>query len=129
MRKDFILQVFNLIFLRIIFEECGRALSCTSRTAFLFNNGWLRFRKFFVHLLISHKMFLRLNCFAWFKTGIVYRPANYHRNSSGRSACFSELSRALSHFNHRSDRFRLLNTVHFHWSRFCVKGDPSYCAQ
>ena len=82
---------------------------------------WLRFRKFFVHLLISHKMFLRLNCFAWFKTGIVCRPANCHRNSFWRSAYFSELSRALTHFNHPSDRFRLLNTVHIHWSRFCVK--------
>ena len=51
-----------LIFLRIIFDECGRALLCTSRTAFLFNNGWLRFRKIFAHLLISRKMFLRLNC-------------------------------------------------------------------
>ena len=70
-----------LIFLCIIFDECGQALSCTSRTAFLFNNGWLRFRKLFVHLLIFCNMFLRLNCFAWFRIGIVYRPANCHRNS------------------------------------------------
>ena len=112
-----------LTFFRIIFEECGRALSCTSRTPCLFNNAGCGSESFSCICWIPAK---------WFTALIVspgLRPANCQHNSFWRRACFSERSRALSYFNHCTERFQLLNTIHFHWSRFCIKTDPSYCVQ